>query len=138
MMAFLFKGLVRDRNRSLFPLLVVTGGMAITVLTHCFMLGVMDDMVRLNARLNTGHVKVMTRAYDEIASQLPNDLALEEVGLLLSQLKGLYPDLDWILRIPGSGDFWIFPTQRGKRAHRGPWRASASISSIRGRESWSA
>ena len=75
MIQFLLKGLLRDRHRSLFPVLIVTGGVAITVLIYCYLLGFADDTIRTNAKLDTGHVKIMTRAYAEIASQVPNDLA---------------------------------------------------------------
>ena len=75
MTKFLLKGLLRDRHRSLFPVMIVSAGVAVTVLLYCWMVGVMGDIVGTSARLETGHVKIMTRAYKEIASQLPNDHA---------------------------------------------------------------
>ena len=36
----------------------------------------MGDMIDMNARFVSGHVKIMTRAYDENSDQAPLDLAL--------------------------------------------------------------
>ena len=80
MTKFLLKGLIRDRHRSLFPVIIVTTGVMISVLMYCFMLGMIDETVRSNARLDTGHVKIMTRGYNEISSQFPNDLAIMNIG----------------------------------------------------------
>ena len=87
MIRFLIKGLWRDRQRSLFPLLIVSVGVALTCLLHTFMVGLTDDMLRLNAILETGHVKVTTRAYAEIMAQLPNDLALLDLTETLADLR---------------------------------------------------
>ena len=80
---FLFKGLLRDRHRSLFPIIVITGGVAITILAYCWILGVKDDLTIASAKLDTGHVKIMTRGYLEISSQVPNDLAVSGINTFL-------------------------------------------------------
>ena len=36
----------------------------------------MGDTIEMNAKFSNGHVKVMTKAYAENMSQIPNDLAL--------------------------------------------------------------
>ena len=69
MIRFIFKGLMRDKHRSLFPIIIVTVGVAITSFVHSYLNGVMDDFVLTNASFDTGHVKVMTRAYAEISDQ---------------------------------------------------------------------
>ena len=119
MIRFLLKGLLRDRHRSLFPVLIVAGGVAITVLIYCYLLGFADDTVRTNAKLDTGHVKIMTRAYAEIASQVPNDLAFSDAGRLIASLKEDYPGLDWAARIKFGGLLDI-PDDEGETRAQGP------------------
>jgi len=45
MIGFLLKGLLRDRSRSLFPLLVVTAGVAMTVVLPDFLSGAFADLL---------------------------------------------------------------------------------------------
>jgi putative ABC transport system permease protein len=59
----------------------------------------MNDLVDSNARFDTGHLKVMTRAYNDLASQMPNDLALTGVEKLTRSLNKKYPEYDWTPRI---------------------------------------
>jgi putative ABC transport system permease protein len=116
---FLLKGLLRDRQRSLFPILIVAGGVMITILVYCWLLGVVDDFAKTNAKLDTGHVKVMTRAYSEISSQLPNDLALSNISGFIDELKKDYPKLDWAPRIKFGG-LLDFPDANGETRAQGP------------------
>ncbi|MBW2060104.1 MAG: FtsX-like permease family protein [Deltaproteobacteria bacterium] len=116
---FLLKGLLRDRHRSLFPILVVIGGVAVTILLFCFMLGYADDIAITSANLDTGHVKVMTQAYSEIASQVPNDLAITGAGALVKELKTGYPNMDWAVRIKFGG-LLDFPDEKGETKAQGP------------------
>ncbi|GAK60769.1 lipoprotein releasing system transmembrane protein [Candidatus Vecturithrix granuli] len=116
---FLLKGLLRDRHRSLFPIIIVAAGVMITVLIHCWVHGVVGDLTATNATLDTGHVKIMTRAYAEIASQLPNDLAIFGVEQLLTELQQEYPDLDWTPRIKFGGLLDI-PDESGETRAQGP------------------
>jgi putative ABC transport system permease protein len=103
MIRFLLKGILRDRGRSLFPLLVVTAGVFLTVAFYGYILGMMNNMIRSNANLRHGHVKVMTRAYAQDIAQVPNELALTGVAALSDELRTSYPDLDWVARIPFGG-----------------------------------
>lgn len=103
MIGFLFKGIIRDKNRSLLPLLVISLGVFFTVLLSCFLRGVMGDVVDLNAKFSTGHVKVTTRAYAENATSAPNDLALLDAKELVGSLKKKYPSMEWAERIHFGG-----------------------------------
>ena len=87
MIKFLVNGLLRDRQRSLIPILVVAIGVWITVFFHAYIGGVFGDMIDSTARFSTGHVKVMSRAYAENADQKPNDLALIGVGQITAVLQ---------------------------------------------------
>jgi putative ABC transport system permease protein len=119
MTRFLFKGLLRDRNRSTFPIIIVLLGVAISVLMYCFMLGVMDDALRSNARLDTGHVKIMTRGFMEISRQLPNDLGLTGVRGMIDELERDHPGLGWTPRIRFGGLLDI-PDEQGETRTQGP------------------
>lgn len=103
MIKFLFKGIVRDSSRSVLPVIVVSVGVALTVLLSGYITGTMSDMIDQNARFETGHVKVMSQAYAENKDQLPNDLALLGVDSLVQSLKTQYPDVDWVQRIRFGG-----------------------------------
>lgn len=103
MIKFLIKGLLRDKSRSRLPIMVVAIGVTLTVFMHAYITGFMGDTIEMNARFTTGHVKVMTRAYAEDASLLPNDLALLEIEELLDSLRNLHPDMSWSPRIQFGG-----------------------------------
>ena len=69
MIRFFIKGLLRDHQRSLLPILVVTMGVMLAVIAQTWITGIMGDMVDLNARFSTGHVKIMSREYFENVDQ---------------------------------------------------------------------
>jgi len=103
MTKFILKGLLRDRGRSLIPLLVVAIGVMLTVFMHGYINGIMGEMIEKTASFNTGHVKVMTRAYAANLEQNPNDLAITGVSELSDSLKKLFPDMQWESRIRFGG-----------------------------------
>jgi len=116
---FLLKGLLRDRHRSLFPILIVAIGVMLTVLLHCWIEGAMGDMIEVNAKFSTGHVKVVSRAYAEIMDQVPNDLALVGVAALADDLRRDFPDLIWVRRIRFGGLVDV-PDEQGETRAQGP------------------
>ncbi len=99
MIKFLLQGLLRDRHRSRFPVMIVALGVMLTVLFHAWLSGVIGDSIELAARFSTGHVKVMTSAYAQNVDQMPNDLAILDAGKLLDTLNREFPDLTWRERI---------------------------------------
>lgn len=118
MIRFLLKGLLRDRNRSLLPVVVVTMGVAITVFMHAYMEGVMGESLEKSAAFNTGHVCVETRAYAENSSQMPLDLALIGVDSLKQALQRQYRELRWVERI-GFGGLLDVPDSLGNTRVQG-------------------
>jgi len=100
---FLLKGLLRDRSRSLFPVIIVAAGVTLTVFLHAWLAGALSSMIQTTAHYKTGHVGVMTRTYAEKTDQIPNDLALLGVDTLLAALRKEYPDLRWTPRITFGG-----------------------------------
>ena len=119
MIRFIFKGLLRDRQRSLLPVIVVVIGVFLTVFMQCWMTGILGDMVDFNARFLTGHVKVMTKAYQERMDQTPNDLSLDHIASLTESLQGKYPEMDWISRIRFGG-LIDAPDSEGVTRSQGP------------------
>jgi putative ABC transport system permease protein len=119
MIRFLLKGILRDRSRSLFPFLVVTAGVFLTVALQCYIKGVDINLIRSTANLRHGHVKVMTRAYTKDIAQLPNELALSGVGPLQAELKAAHPDIDWVARIEFGGLLDV-PDEKGETKIQAP------------------
>ena len=113
MIRHLMKGLLRDRHRSLFPVMIVAAGVSVSILMYCFMDGMVDDMVRSSARLDTGHLKIITRGYNELVSQVPNDLAMKDSDAMMELLRSDYPDMEWTGRIKFGG-LLDFPDENGE------------------------
>jgi len=103
MIKFLTKGLIRDRSRSLFPILIITLIVAIIIFAKGFMTGALNGMFVDTAVISTGHLKIMTRAYKEESQLLPNDLALLETSQLIEELHSKHPDYFWTPRITFAG-----------------------------------
>jgi len=61
MIKFLFKGILRDRSRSLLPVIIVSIGVLLTVFLSGYFTGVFGDIIDINAKFTSGHVKIMTR-----------------------------------------------------------------------------
>ncbi len=99
MIRFLFKGLLRDKSRSLLPVIVVAVGVMMTVFLHAYLEGILNDSIEESARLSSGHVKITTLGYHENSSQRPNEYAVTAVDRLLEALKHDFPDLQWSERI---------------------------------------
>ncbi|MFA6455511.1 MAG: FtsX-like permease family protein [Bacteroidota bacterium] len=119
MIAFLWKGIIRDRSRSLFPVLIVTIGVMLTVCLHAYIHGAMMMVVQTTAHFNTGHVRVMTRAYANEADQIPNDCALLGADSILFSLRKKFPNLQWTPRIRFGGLLDV-PDERGETKAQAP------------------
>jgi putative ABC transport system permease protein len=119
MIKFLLKGLIRDRHRSLFPVIIIAGGVALCVLLYCYIQGFGSDLIRTNAIYDTGHIKIMTQAYKKIADQVPNDLAIANSEKLIDDLNNKYPDMEWSQRIKFGGLLDI-PDEKGETKEQGP------------------
>ena len=119
MIKFLTKGLLRDRSRSLFPVLVITLTVTLVIFTIGFMKGTMNSFLLDNAVILTGHEKVVTRAYSEESQLMPNDLALMDVDQLIESLEQEYPDFFWSPRITFAGLLDV-PDENGETKFQGP------------------
>ena len=119
MIKFLTKGILRDRSRSLFPVIVVTLTVAMIVLFQGFITGIMNSMFLDSAVVSTGHVKIMTKAYHEENQLLPNDLALLDAEKLVRELNQEHPDYFWTPRITFGGLLDV-PDENGETQAQGP------------------
>ena len=119
MIKFLTKGLLRDRSRSLFPVLVITLTVTLVIFSIGFMQGTMNSLLLDTAVILTGHEKVVTRAYSEESQLMPNDLALMDVDQLIENLEQEYPDFFWSPRITFSGLLDV-PDENGETRAQGP------------------
>ena len=119
MIKFLLKGILRDKSKSLIPVCVISLGVFITVFMSGFVDGVLSEMISSNANLDTGHLKVITKPYNENKDQLPNDLALLEIDLLIESLESEYPNLEWVPRIKFGGILDV-PDANGETIIQGP------------------
>ena len=119
MIRFLSKGLMRDRTRSFFPLIVISLTVALVVFGSGFMRGVMNSMLLDTAVMLTGHEKIVTRAYNEESQLMPNDLALLGSGELIEKLEIEYPGFFWTPRITFAGLLDV-PDKNGETKTQGP------------------
>lgn len=119
MIRFLLKGILRDRSRSLLPIIVVSIGVFLTIVMSSWMKGIFTDMIDMNANFTTGHVKVMTQSYADNSNQMPLDLALLGVNELIHKVEKDYPDMDWVLRI-NFGGLLDVPDKNGETRAQGP------------------
>jgi len=119
MIKFIFKGIIRDKSRSLLPVIVISIGVFLTVFMSGWMKGIFTDIIDMSANFTTGHVKIMTRAYAENENQIPNDLALLDVDELIANLNAEYPDMEWVSRI-NFGGLLDVPDINGETRAQGP------------------
>ncbi|MGD0755809.1 MAG: FtsX-like permease family protein [Bacteroidales bacterium] len=119
MIRFLLKGILRDKQRSLLPVIVVTIGVFLTVVLYCWLTGILNDTVELSARFSAGHVKITTAEYEKNINQMPNDLALTGVDTLLKKLKNEFPEIKWEQRIHFGGLIDV-PDSSGETRSQGP------------------
>ena len=119
MIKFLTKGLLRDRTRSFFPVLVITISVAIVVFASGFMAGTMNSLLLDTAVILSGHEKIVTRAYHEESMLMPNDLALLHAHKLIDKLEKEHPEFFWTPRITFAGLLDV-PDEKGETKSQGP------------------
>jgi putative ABC transport system permease protein len=119
MIRFLLKGILRDKERSLLPVVIVSIGVMLTVVLYCWLTGILNDSVELSARFTAGHVKIITAAYEKNISQMPNDLAISGVDTLMLKLKKAFPEMHWGQRIHFGGLIDV-PNLKGETRSQGP------------------
>jgi putative ABC transport system permease protein len=79
----------------------------------------MNGMFMDTAVISSGHVKVMTHAYQKESQLMPNDLALMDVDELMIDLGLKYPDFFWSPKISFAG-LLDLPDEHGETKSQGP------------------
>jgi putative ABC transport system permease protein len=116
---FLLKGLLRDRSRSLFPLLTVIAGVSLTVVGYSWVKGTESELLHASAAFSTGHVKVAPRGTASESDAASAELALDRASALVGDLSRRYPALRWTPRIRFGGLLDI-PDERGETRVQAP------------------
>ena len=98
MLGFLAKGLLRDRSRSLFPLLTCAIGVTLVVLMDCYLRGATDGIFRATASFVSGDLRVATRAHARAGADASNELALLGVDSMIAALRHEFPSVTWTPR----------------------------------------
>ncbi len=124
MLRFLWRGIIRDRHRSRLPVIVVAIGVCTVVFMTGFIDGMMNNMVSLTAKFDTGHLKVVTREYQKDMNQKPIDYAILQSNEQLAELRRVEPAIDWVQRIYFGGLLDI-PDENGETKGQGPVAATA-------------
>ncbi len=119
MIRFIINGLIRDHHRSLFPIIIVTIGVWITVFMQAYMTGILSDMIDTTARFSTGHVQIMSKAYADNRDQNPNDLALIGVDAIIAEMEDEYPEMTWVKRT-NFGGLLDIPDETGETRSQSP------------------
>jgi putative ABC transport system permease protein len=118
MLKFLVKGIIRDKSHSLFPVLTIAIGVAVTVLLVCWINGVAGDMLLTTAKFQTGHLKVVTKEYADNIDIMPIEYSLVNSTEIKKMLENDYPDYLWSERINFGGIIDI-PDENGETKEQG-------------------
>lgn len=124
MISFIFRGIIRDRSRSLFPVMICMFGVFLVFVGDCFMKGSVRDLIDSNANFDTGHVKVVSQAYFKEISSRPLELALETPEGFYGKLKSDYPGFRWTRRTVFGG-LLDMPDEKGETRSQAPVGAMA-------------
>lgn len=119
MILFLLKGLVRDRSRSLFPLLTVIAGVGLTVVGHSWVRGTESELVHASAAFSTGHLKIAPRGAAAEPDAASAEFAVDHAAALLDAVRRSHPELDWTPRIRFGGLLDV-PDERGDTKVQAP------------------
>jgi putative ABC transport system permease protein len=103
----------------LFPTIVVTAGVMLTVVLYSYIKGSETDIINANAQFVSGHLDVVTRAYAQDQDQVPNDLAYIGVSSLMNRLANDYPHVQWTPRTKFGGLIDV-PDDQGETRIQGP------------------
>jgi len=100
MIVFLFRGIFRDKSRFLFPISIVTIGVALVVALVGFMEGVFMGMIDMTANLDTGHLRLVNKPFYDEEHLRPLDRSLAAQKETLKWLEhNTNSDITWAPRI---------------------------------------
>ena len=86
-----FRNLGRNRRRSFFSALALAMGLALLLLLASFVEGEMGSIIDLTTRLESGHLQVRAKTYDENKTSLKWQDLLENPAQIAAQIASLDP-----------------------------------------------
>ncbi len=86
-----FRNLGRNRRRSFFSALALAMGLALLLLLASFVEGEMGSVIDLTTRLESGHLQVRAKTYDENKTSLKWQDLLENPAQIAAQIASLEP-----------------------------------------------
>ena len=92
MIAFLFRGILRDRSRFLFPFSIVAIGVTLVITLVGFMEGVFMGMIDMTANLDAGHLRLVNKPFYDEEHLRPLDRSLAAQSETLNWLKKNSPE----------------------------------------------
>jgi putative ABC transport system permease protein len=119
MIKFILKGIIRDQSRSLLPIIIVSIGVFLTVFLTGYLKGIMNELTEQTAKFDTGHVKVVTKAYLNQIDQLPIDLSILQADEINNKLDSEFTQYQWVNRIKFGGIIDV-PAKDGTSKGQGP------------------
>lgn len=120
MIGFLFRGLLRDKSRFLFPFTVVAIGVALVVCLVGFMEGVFMGMIDMTANLDSGHLRLVNKSFHDEEHLRPLDRSLANQNETHAWLvKHSAPEVDWSPRIRW-GAILDVPDEQGETRSQTP------------------
>ncbi len=120
MIRWLLKGIMRDKTRSLFPLIVVTVGVTLLIFLLGFMEGSFVGMLDISAKLDTGQLRFVNKPFydEEHLNPLDRSLAAQNQTLQWLKEKG-DPRIQWAPRIRW-GAIMDVPDEKGETRSQTP------------------
>ncbi len=125
MIRWLIQGIVRDKTRFLFPFIVVGVGVALMITMLGFMDGIFMSMVETTSILDTGHLRLVNKAYYDEEHLNPMDRALggqKATGKWLEEHSGT--SIQWLPRIRW-GAILDVPDEQGETLSQTPIQGMA-------------
>ena len=120
MIAFLFRGILRDKSRFLFPFLIVTIGVALVISLVGFMEGTMMGMIDMTANLDTGHLRLVNKPFYDEEHLRPLDRSLSAQKETREWLeKNSSSEVQWYPRIRW-GAILDVPDEKGDTVSQTP------------------
>ena len=92
MIAFLFRGILRDKSRFLFPFSIVAIGVTLVITLVGFMEGVFMGMIDMTANLDAGHLRLVNKPFYDEEHLRPLDRSLAAQSETLNWLKENSPE----------------------------------------------
>ena len=110
-----YRGLGRNRRRTLLSALALGIGVALLLMMAAFIEGEMRGSLELGIRLESGHLQVRAKDYDEVQGSLAWEDLVEQPGAIAAQVAALAPVRAAAPRLYASGILLVGEESLGVR-----------------------